>query len=193
MHQIWLLVLAATGCATSSAFGTQAIATPNGDGSLEVTAAGGVGLGTPEGALLATADGALGASRTGDLQGRLRLSDEWVTFGTCAGWQLRAGPGASFGSYQSPDLTLQLSGGPHWNLARSESHSTVRVTSVALDATIGYGFRFTNDGHDIRRDGWLVGLGLSLRRDQVTDLDFKGLRGVPVASQACVPALPEAL
>lgn len=176
MHQTWLLVLAATGCATSSAFGTQAIATPNGDGSLEATVAGGVGIGTAEDAILVTADGALGASRTGDLQGRLQLSDEWVTFGTTAGWQLRAGGGGSFGSYQSPDLTLQLSGGPHWNLARSEGYSTVRVTSVALDATIGYGFRFTNEPKDIRRDGWLVGLGLSLRRDQVTDLHFKGLR-----------------
>jgi len=69
-------------------------------------------------------------------------------------------------------MTVQLSGGPHWNLAR-EGESTVRVTSVALDATIGYGFRFTNDGRDIRRDGWLVGLGLSLRRYQVTDPHIK--------------------
>jgi len=102
MHQVWLLVLAVTGCATSSAFGAQAIATPNGEGSLEATVAGGVGLGTPDGAVLVTAGGALGASPTGDLQGRLQLSDEWVAFGTDVGWQLRAGFGGSFGSYQKP-------------------------------------------------------------------------------------------
>jgi hypothetical protein len=175
-HASLALMIAIMGCATTTAVGAQAIGTPHGGGSVEATLGGGVGLGTEDDATLLRADGALGTAADGGVQGRLQLSNEWVSFGMKAGWQLRGGMGGSFGAYQSPDLTVQVSGGPHWNLQRTELPSAVRTTSVALDATIGYGFRGGEAGRTSRSlglDGPFVGLGLSLRRDHVSDLDFK--------------------
>ena len=180
MQHAFLLVIAVTGCATTSSVGVQAVGAPHGDGSLEATVAGGVGLGTQDGALLVRGEGTLGAAR-GSVQGRVQLSDEWVSFGHELvsfghemGWQLRVGAGGSFGAYQSPDLTVQVSGGPHWNLHRTDLPSSLRVMSVALDATIGVALRVP-ESHAPGLDGRFLGLGLSLRRDQVTDPGIKGI------------------
>ena len=175
-HAGLALTLALMGCATTTTVGAQVIGTPHGEGSVEATLGGGVGLGTEDGAILLRGEGTLGAAAGGGVQGRLLLSDEWVSFGNKVGWQLRAGMGGSFGAYQSPDLTVEVSGGPHWNLQRTDLPSTVRVMSVALDATIGYGFRVGEDRRSSRSlglDGPFLGVGLSLRRDQVSDLNFK--------------------
>ena len=170
-HARFLLVIAVTGCATTSSVGVQAVSAPHGDGSLEATVAGGVGLGTEDGAFLVDGEGTIGAAR-GGVQGRVQLGDELVSFGHETGWQLRFGAGGSFGAYQSPDLTFQLSGGPHWNLHRTELPRSLRVMSVALDATIGVALRAA-DSHAPGLDGPFLGLGLSLRRYQVTDSGIK--------------------
>lgn len=143
-------------------------------GSLEATVAGGVGFGTEHSAFLARGEGTLGAARDG-VQGRVQVSGEFVWFGHEMGWQLRAGAGGSFGAYQSPDATLQVSGGPHWNLHRTDLPSSFRVMSVALDATIGVALRAA-EPHSPALDGRFLGLGLSLRRDHVTDPGIKGLK-----------------
>lgn len=169
-HARFLLVIAVTGCATTSSVGVQAVGAPHGQGSLEATVGGGVGLGSEDGAFLVRGEGTLGAG-PGGIQGRVQLSDEKVSFGQEMGWQVRLGGGGSFGAYQSPDLTVQLSGGPHWNLRRTDLRSSVRVVSVALDATVGIALR-AREAQLPRLDGPFLGLGLSLRRDQVTDLDF---------------------
>jgi hypothetical protein len=175
-HASLALMIAMMGCATTTTVGAQVIGTPHGEGSVEATLGGGVGFGTEDGAFLARADGALGAAAGGGVQGRLQLSDEFVSFGTNVGWQLRGGMGGSFGAYQSPDLTVQVSGGPHWNLQRIDPRSAVHVTSVALDATIGYGFRSREHGGTSRsfdRDAPFLGIGLSIRHDDVSDPGIK--------------------
>lgn len=178
-HARCLLVIAVTGCATTSSVGVQAVSAPHRDGSLEATVAGGIGFATEDGAFLARGEGALGAAHDG-VQGRVQASDEFVSFGQKVGWQLRAGVGGSFGAYQSPDTTFQVSGGPHFNLQRTDLPNSLRVVSVALDATIGVALRPADSNapglHSPGLDGRFVGLGLSLRRDQVTDPGFKGLK-----------------
>ena len=177
-HAGCLLAIAVTGCATTSSVGVQAVGTPHGDGSLEATVAGGVGLGSEDGAILVRGEGTLGAG-PGGVQGRVQLSDEWVSFGDQMGWQLRVGGGGSFGAYQSPDLTFQVSGGPHWNLQRTDLPKSLRVTSIALDATIGVALRPAQFRWPAL-DGPFLGLGLSLRRDQVTD---SGIKYLPLRRQ----------
>jgi hypothetical protein len=174
-HARFLLVITVTGCATTSSVGVQAVSAPHRDGSVEATVAGGFGFATESSALLARGEGTLGAARDG-VQGRVQASDEFVSFGQKMGWQLRAGVGASFGAYQSPDATFQVSGGPHFNLDRTDLPSSLRVISVALDAAIGVALRPAESHASPGLDGRFLGLGLSLRRDQVTDPGIKGLK-----------------
>lgn len=166
-HVGLVLVMVVSGCATSTAIGVQALATRNDGRSLEGTVAAGLGMGDADRLYLLRADAALGVAQHGGLQGRIQLGGEGMARGTKAGWHLRGGLGGSFGAYQSPDLTVQLSGGPHWNLHRSKVQGIARITSIAFDATIGYGFRIGGPDGPIDLDGPFFGVGLSLRRDTV--------------------------
>jgi hypothetical protein len=173
-----LALIAVTGCAATEAIGTQGIAGGT-TGSVETAVAGGIGLGSKDDAMLTKLSGTLGGGPRG-VQGRVAAADEYIRFGDKLGWQAHLGFGGSFGNYQSPDLTVQVGGGAHVNVHAKRNRAELEIVSIALDAMAGYAFQHFDDGDSAalvknpwRSDGAFLGLGLSLRRDTVSGLDFK--------------------
>src|SRR5258708_1345631 len=100
-----LALIVATGSATTQSIGAQGIAGGQ-TGSVEATAAGGLGVGSSDDAFYTKVTGTLGGGPRG-VQGRVMVADEYISFGDKIGWQAHVGAGASRGNYQSPDLALE--------------------------------------------------------------------------------------
>jgi len=131
--------------------------------SVEATVHGGGGVGfNADGFFGVYADGALGGAR-GGTQARVGGGIEYFEFGS---WQLRGGPGGSFGAYQEPDLTWQIAGGVNRVVSRSITDKDLYVTAIAIDAILGYALADT--GTHVEGDGAFVGLAVSVRYSHIS-------------------------